>query len=57
MHIETDEGPLNVTISIGAAARTTAGADVDVDTLLKRADDAMYEAKRAGRDRVRQAPA
>jgi two-component system, cell cycle response regulator len=42
-------GPLDVTISIGVA---TAEADDDFDTLLKRADEGLYEAKRAGRNRV-----
>ncbi len=39
-----------VTISIGCAGL---GGDVDtIDKLLKRADEALYEAKRAGRNRV-----
>jgi two-component system cell cycle response regulator len=42
--------PLDVTISIGVAA--TDGADETADTLLKRADEALYEAKRGGRNRV-----
>lgn len=42
--------PLDVTISIGVAA--TDGADDSADSLLKRADEALYEAKRAGRNRV-----
>ena len=38
-----------VTISLGVAA---AGADENADALLKRADDALYRAKREGRDRT-----
>jgi two-component system, cell cycle response regulator len=42
--------PLRVTVSVGATA-AIAGAD-DRDHLLKRADDALYAAKSAGRNRV-----
>ncbi len=42
--------PLTVTISIGVA--TMAGQTDNIDTLLSHADDALYEAKRAGRNRV-----
>jgi diguanylate cyclase (GGDEF)-like protein len=43
-------GDLPVTISIGVAAAH--GSDVDYETLFRAADGALYEAKRAGRDRV-----
>ena len=43
-------GPLTVTISIGVA---TLGIDADdVAGLIEKADSALYEAKREGRDRV-----
>lgn len=42
--------PLDVTISIGVAA--TDGSDETTETLMKRADEALYEAKRSGRNRV-----
>ncbi len=42
--------PIDVTVSIGVAC--LAGPDDAVDALLKRADEALYEAKRAGRNRV-----
>lgn len=41
---------LDVTVSIGVA--TVAGADDTPETLLKRADEGVYEAKRRGRDQV-----
>jgi diguanylate cyclase (GGDEF)-like protein len=43
-------GDLPVTISIGVAAAR--GEDVNYDALFRAADAALYEAKRAGRDRV-----
>jgi two-component system, cell cycle response regulator len=42
--------PLEVTISIGVAS--TESADETPDALMKRADEALYEAKRSGRNRV-----
>lgn len=44
------DGALNITVSVGVALRM--GADETPDQLLKRADDALYEAKRGGRDCV-----
>jgi two-component system cell cycle response regulator len=41
---------LTVTISIGVAA--TLGADDKPEALLKRADEGVYEAKAAGRNKV-----
>lgn len=41
--------PLDVTISVGVAS---AEAGDDSDALLKRADEALYDAKNAGRNRV-----
>jgi diguanylate cyclase (GGDEF)-like protein/hemerythrin-like metal-binding protein/PAS domain S-box-containing protein len=40
-----------LTLSIGCATRS-AGQPLDLDTLFKQADDALYEAKAAGRNRV-----
>jgi diguanylate cyclase (GGDEF)-like protein len=48
--IDSDLFTGNVTISAGAAMWNEGMADVDV--LLKLADDALYDAKRAGRNRV-----
>ncbi len=48
--VRSSGGKLAVTISVGVAA-ATAGGD-HRDRLLKRADDALYSAKSAGRNRV-----
>ena len=48
--IAVESGRVSVTISIGASACD--GATNGFDELLKRADVALYEAKRAGRNRV-----
>ncbi|SHG77163.1 response regulator receiver modulated diguanylate cyclase [Kaistia soli DSM 19436] len=48
--IEGGEEQIAITVSIGLAART-GGGDAQ-DTLLRRADDALYKAKREGRNRV-----
>ena len=42
--------PIDITVSIGVACSTS--AEDTPDALLKRADEALYEAKRAGRNRV-----
>jgi len=44
------DGPVRVTASIGVAVLT---ADDNLDTLLARADAALYRAKNGGRDQVR----
>jgi two-component system cell cycle response regulator len=48
--IQKGSGALDVTISIGIAALQA--ADDTADTILKRADQALYRAKRDGRNRV-----
>jgi diguanylate cyclase (GGDEF)-like protein len=47
-------GSVRATLSVGV---TLATADESIDTLLSRADQAMYEAKQAGRDEVIPLPA
>ncbi len=42
--------PLDITVSIGVSCAER--SDDTPDTLIKRADEALYEAKRAGRNRV-----
>lgn len=49
--IPTEKGPLPVTVSIGVAGMTN-GEGLTLDLLLERADQAMYTAKQAGRNRV-----
>jgi two-component system cell cycle response regulator len=46
-------GKISITVSIGIASST--GADDDSDKLLHRADQALYRAKREGRNRVAEA--
>lgn len=50
LHFQTERGELHVTISLGIALLT---ADIpSLATLIDRADQAMYAAKQAGRNRV-----
>jgi diguanylate cyclase (GGDEF)-like protein/PAS domain S-box-containing protein len=49
-----DEPPLHFTTSVGVA--TLAPWEADIDATLARADEALYEAKHAGRNRVAVAP-
>ncbi|GAA0810252.1 diguanylate cyclase [Spirilliplanes yamanashiensis] len=48
--VETRDGPVPVTISVGCAH--LGPADHEPDRLLGRADESLYRAKQAGRDRV-----
>ncbi|MBJ6725446.1 sensor domain-containing diguanylate cyclase [Geomesophilobacter sediminis] len=51
-HLASDEGgePIAVTLSLGVAAMHR--NDLSVDDIIKRADESLYAAKRAGRNRV-----
>ena len=48
--VQTRSGPVRVTVSIGVADLKP---DDDLEGLLARADEALYQAKAAGRNRVR----
>ena len=48
--VSTAAGPLQITVSVGTAVRH--GPESSLDSLLDRADQALYEAKQAGRDRI-----
>lgn len=49
--IERGRKTLEVTVSLGVA--TSSGSECTIDDLLKRADEALYEAKAAGRNQVK----
>lgn len=51
MSMTTARGTIGVTISLGVAVDQA--GDRDLDTLLRRADEALYQAKRDGRNCVR----
>lgn len=48
--VQTQAGPLTVTMSLGVSAFPTHGATLEA--LVKSGDEALYEAKHAGRNRV-----
>jgi diguanylate cyclase (GGDEF)-like protein len=49
--VDTSEGLIPVSISLGAAV-SRVGAEPDVNALVQAADQALYQAKHAGRNRV-----
>ena len=53
--VETDQGDLKFTISIGGASYDEIKDNNNLDKTLNRADHAMYKAKNAGRNRVKMA--
>jgi diguanylate cyclase (GGDEF)-like protein/PAS domain S-box-containing protein len=48
--LDTANGPVRFTVSIGVASLLQ--ADLSLQQIMKNADDALYEAKKQGRDRV-----
>ena len=51
--VDIGEGAAPVTMTVSVGAATTAGAAIGLEDLLARADEAVYRAKRAGRNQVR----
>jgi diguanylate cyclase (GGDEF)-like protein len=47
-----DSKPVHVTVSVGVVSQTADLREDAVEEIKKRADDALYHAKRSGRDRV-----
>jgi len=50
-HIDTRHTPIQITVSLGIATARPPDS-LPLDTLIGRADQALYQAKRAGRNRV-----
>ena len=54
--VATNAGPVPVTISLGLAAVQAEESEIDPETFLRDADEALYAAKARGRNRVESAP-
>jgi diguanylate cyclase (GGDEF)-like protein len=52
IRVHTDHGTAAVTLSIGIAETIHAPQDESVESVIRRADEAMYAAKQAGRNRA-----
>lgn len=52
LHVPSDPTPLTISIGLACESGIGPGVEVDMKTLLRRADVAMYEAKRRGGNQV-----
>ncbi len=52
LHLQTEKGPLAVTLSIGIAEIWREPVDESVERVVQRADKALYAAKQTGRNRT-----
>lgn len=50
--VPTATGPISVSMSVGAITIESGEKEAPIELFLKQADDALYQAKAAGRDRV-----
>ena len=50
--VQTDYGPISVSLSAGAITVETWDSSIPVEQILQQVDEALYEAKRSGRDNV-----
>ena len=50
--VRSDPEPFAITLSIGIAEMRRRATDDNVERIIQRADDALYEAKRSGRNRA-----
>lgn len=52
LRMETEKGPLSVTLSLGVAGMSRDPVDESIEQVVQRADQALYAAKQAGRNRT-----
>ena len=51
-HVETEQGRLAVTLSMGIAEISFTAQDESMESIVRRADEALYAAKAEGRNRI-----
>ncbi|MCJ7589126.1 MAG: GGDEF domain-containing protein, partial [Candidatus Aminicenantes bacterium] len=50
--IRIEEAPEGFTVTVSIGVAVMSAADQNIDAIIKRADDALYRAKKEGRNRV-----